>query len=789
MPTPTSSGPRSSRSLAAALALLLAVLAGAVPSGPDRAEAAAVAESPRLVVGVGRADITPPTGYFTMGNVRSDARSKGAHGRLEARAIVLQRGERKVALVVADLCCFAGGLLTEAVQQLPGRGFDETNIVVSATHTHSAPGQYFPFSAYDLTLPNANTITQFEGRPDPQLYAFLAKRLAVAIARADDDRAPGSAAWGHATIPVGLTENRSIEAHLANYGMDKELGEGRAADSPRGAGSTIAPRLDVLRVDKRIAGRLVPVGMWSTFANHGTVNLGKRSSNYNGDHLGAAMVASESALRRVGGAPRSQDVVTAFSNADEGDTSSALDRSGPAAAEYVGRVEAAAMMRAWRDAGRRLSPRPTLDVRWTRFCFCGQETEQGRVDDKAVPGLPLLTGSDEHRGQLHDNTGMVYEGHRLPTEVGPQGNKIQLLPQGAPVPRGAPLAIARIGDGVVITNPGEASVEVGRRLRGAVGRALAGTGVRSVAISGLANEYQGYYTSPAEYAWQAYEGGQTNFGKYSAILLIEKTVELARTLADGQPAPTAYPFDPTNGLEPDTTPFPRGADEATIIAQPEGVRRLQQGRLAWEGGARGTDRPLDRAFVTVQRRSGSGWRSVADDRGTTIAWSVEGNEAVPLGSGYLKEANEGRYTARWEVPGDARPGRYRFVVTAKRYRIVSKAFGVVPSRALDIEPVRARAGRAAFTLAYPEAVPYDDITYRPAVASGARAVVRVAGRRREVRAGRNGVFDVRARPGAQVRVVRAADSWGNSARRPVGFTAGEPASRRPHEEFPVLRPW
>ena len=507
-------------------------------------------------MGVGRADLTPPTGYFTMGNVRSDARARGAHGRLQARAIVLQRGDRKVALVVTDLCCVAGGLLTEASRLLRGRGLDERSIVVSATHTHSAPGQYFPYTAYDLTLPNANTITQFEGRPDPQLYAFLARRIAVAIARADDDRGAGAAAWGRTAIPEGLTENRSIEAHLANYGIDKRLGEGRPGDSPRGAGSTIDPQLDVLRVDKRIGGELVPVGMWSTFANHGTVNLGTRSSNYNGDHLGAAMLASEDALRRAGGAPRGQDVVTAFSNADEGDTSSALDRTGPAAAEYVGRVEAAAMLRAWRDAGRRLSTRPELALRWTRFCFCGQDTAQGPVDDKAVPGLPLLTGSDEHRGQLHDNTGLVFEGRRLPAAVGPQGTKIQLFPQGVPVPQGAPLAIVRVGDGVVLTNPGETTVQVGRMLRAAVREALAGTGVRSVAISGLANEYQGYFTTPREYRWQAYEGGQTNFGTFSSVLLVEKSAELARSLARGATGPGGVPVRPDQRARARPDPLP-----------------------------------------------------------------------------------------------------------------------------------------------------------------------------------------------------------------------------------------
>jgi hypothetical protein len=37
---------------------------------------------PKLQVGVGRADITPPTGYFMMGWVRSDARVIGQHTRL-----------------------------------------------------------------------------------------------------------------------------------------------------------------------------------------------------------------------------------------------------------------------------------------------------------------------------------------------------------------------------------------------------------------------------------------------------------------------------------------------------------------------------------------------------------------------------------------------------------------------------------------------------------------------------------------------------------------------------------
>jgi neutral ceramidase len=774
--------------------LLTAMTGGPVTSTVASAAtpAAGAGDAAALRVGVGRADLTPPTGYFTMGNVRSDARARGQHTRLQARAIVLERGGEKVALVVTDLCCVAGGLLTEAAKRLTGRGIDETSMVVAATHTHSAPGQYFPFAAYDVTFPNVSTASQFSLQPDPQLYGFLARRIATAIARADDDLGPGAAGWGHTEIPVGLTENRSIEAHLANYGIERDLGEGAAAESPHGAGSTIDPDLEVLRVDKWLGGELVPVGMWSTFANHGTVTLGSRAQSYNGDHLGAAMLASEEALRRLGGAPADQDVVSAFSNGAEGDTSSALHRTGPAAAEYVGRVEAAAMLRAWRDAASSLSQSPVLDSRWTRFCFCGQETTGGRVDDKAVPGLPLLTGSDEHRGQLHENTGAVFEGRRLPAGAGPQGNKVQLEPQGVPIPVGAPLALVRVGSGVVVSNPGEVTVEVGRRLKEATADALSGTGVESVAVSGLANEYQGYFTTPEEYAWQAYEGGQTNFGTYSANLLVEETARLAESLAAGTPAPAAYDFDPTNGLEADHTPFPAGAAAGVAVEQPATTARLARAAFSWRGGARGTDRPLDRAFVRVERRVPGGWRRVADDLGGRVAWRVEGNEQVPLGPRYLVEANEGTYTAQWEVPLDAVTGRYRFVVTAKRYRLSSSAFRVRTGRMLSAVPVRAPAGRAAFVLAYPEAAPYVDLTWRPEVAVGGGAVrVLVGGRAVSVTPDASGVHVLAAPRGARVAVPpgTVGDPYGNRTGRRTSFSAGEASAARPREAYPLLSPW
>ena len=55
------------------------------------------ASAATLKAGVGRSDVTPPTGFPTMGYVRSDSVARGQHTRLFARAIVLSDGTRKLA--------------------------------------------------------------------------------------------------------------------------------------------------------------------------------------------------------------------------------------------------------------------------------------------------------------------------------------------------------------------------------------------------------------------------------------------------------------------------------------------------------------------------------------------------------------------------------------------------------------------------------------------------------------------------------------------------------------------
>jgi neutral ceramidase len=717
------------RRLAALLVLLAAC--SAVP------EAAAA----DLRAGVGRADITPRTGYYLGGWTRADRVAQGQHTRLWARALVLEQDGRKVALVAVDLFMVPGGIVKHVGDALAGHGLSEQTILMSASHTHSGPGGYANFKTFNTAAPSAGTVTDpvsfyrlLDPKPaDPQLYSFLVRRIATAIWRADANLGRAAAGWGSAEIH-GLTMNRSIEAHLANHGMSLERGQGAAEQDPAGVAHTIDPRVNVLRVDKLVRGRRVPIGAWSTFADHGTVT---KSSfpYYNQDHHASALQVFERRVRRAGRVPRRQAVLNVYGNSNEGDQSAGLVRDGPAASDYVGRVEAAAMLRAWRSA--RPVRRPGLDSRWTRVCFCGQQTEGGAVADYAMIGFPFLTGSEEERGPLFELTRVPFEGTRNPLPVPGQGHK-NGIPLGADsVPKAVPLMAVRVGEGVIVTLPGEPTAEVGARVRAAV---AAATGVGRVVVAGLANEFIQYLTTPEEYDRQHYEGGSTLYGPLSSNLLRGELAELSRRLVSGEPAQAAYPFDPINGVSPDGPPFDQGAASATITGQPGGpFERLQRVPFSWRGGAFGLDRPVDRAFVRIVRLTRSRRRTVDSDLGLGMLWKVD---------------DQGEHRVFWEIPRHLRAGRYRVVVTANRYRLASRPFRVAPARTLTLRRVE-----GGVTLDYPPAVRDQDLRHRPASASGGTVRYRQDGRVVTLRMRRGTTFPVPA----DAQVVSARDRFGNRA--------------------------
>lgn len=658
------------------------------------APAANAAEPPAkpLQAGVGRADITPPTGYALGGWTRADRIGTGVHTRLQASALVLRSGNRKLALVSVDLFAAPGGLVAEAASRA-GHGLSERNVLVGATHTHSGPSGFANFATLNTLAPSTGTITdpttftEFlqPQQANPQIYTFLVRRIATALRRANRDLGPAAAAWGTTKL-LGVTDNRSLEAHLADHGIIEAFGEGAIDQDPDGYAHTIDPLVSVLRVDRLApGGRRIPLGGWSTFANHGTVNPSEYQV-YTEDHQGAATRTFEARVRRAANVPRSEPVINVFANSNEGDQSAGLHGQGPSVAERVGRREGRAMFRAWRKAGRRLSAAPEVDLRWTRTCFCGQTTPDGPVADSPLPGVPFLTGSEEGRGPLFDLTHEPLEGTRAPVEgFESQGHKVG-IPGSASAdsyPTAVPLFVVRVADRLVISMPGEATVQVGRIARARVLRAARGLGVRGATVVGLANEFIQYITTPAEYDRQHYEGGSTIYGPAESAAITDSLVQLAKRMRAGKRAPAPYEFDPRHGVVADGEPFGTGATSAAAVSQPAAVPPGAQAVFRWQGGPAGLDRPLDRRFVAIERRAGSRWRRIADDLGLAIVWTVDA---------------AGVYDVHWQVPRAAPAGVYRFAITANHYRLASEPFSVDRSApAADSDPAHPAAMFAPIT--------------------------------------------------------------------------------------------
>src|SRR5438093_1249033 len=89
--------------------------------------------------GAATSNITPWLGVSINGNMH-DHIATNVHDELHARCIVLDDSETLLALVVADSCMIPREVLDEAKRLASERtGIATSNMLISATHTHSAP--------------------------------------------------------------------------------------------------------------------------------------------------------------------------------------------------------------------------------------------------------------------------------------------------------------------------------------------------------------------------------------------------------------------------------------------------------------------------------------------------------------------------------------------------------------------------------------------------------------------------------------------------------------------------
>jgi len=145
----------------------------------------AAQDTPVFRAGAFAADVTPQQFPLNMPGGFSANGAESAHDPLHARAVVLDDGTTSLAMVVVDNLGLSPALIVEAKEIASQKtGIPVTNILVSSTHTHSAP----------------SSGGGKEGSPEAAYRQHLLDGLVDSIVKAHETRRP--AAVGAASHPL-----------------------------------------------------------------------------------------------------------------------------------------------------------------------------------------------------------------------------------------------------------------------------------------------------------------------------------------------------------------------------------------------------------------------------------------------------------------------------------------------------------------------------------------------------------------------------------------------------------
>jgi len=204
-------------------------------------------------VGVAEADITPPLG-FPIAGYYFERPAAGVHDPLKAKAVVFVGDSDQAAIVVCDLTGVAADLTAEVRRRAAEKtGIPAANIVVSATHSHTAPD--YGKDLYDLLAAKV-------GAKKTRYSETLINGIVEAIVKAKQTAGKASLFAGSATQTTPISFNRRFVMRNGSIRTWMNL---KNPDVVRPAGPS-DPEVGLLLV--RSAKDQKPLGIVSNFALH-----------------------------------------------------------------------------------------------------------------------------------------------------------------------------------------------------------------------------------------------------------------------------------------------------------------------------------------------------------------------------------------------------------------------------------------------------------------------------------------------------------------------------------------
>lgn len=510
--------------------------------------------------GFAKQDMTcfiPGVGMMGYGEPNNVCREVGT--KLWARAMVLKDNLDKTVIFLHLEQGFVTMALKEEIllrlnQYHPDWKIEEADLLVSAQHTHSAPGGYSHFPFYNLTVGGFQT----------KVFEKVVSSAVLAVEEAYSKLEAVSIDWGEVQIHPDkeVAFNRSMKPYLQNPD---------------------APKLKVeekhLGIDRKMQGLLIRnadqklVGHLNWFAVHGTSishfnqrihhdNKGVAAELFEKNHPGCTAFFMQGAAGDV--SPNfiwnKKKKIMGGKFADQYDNAAFNGEIQFRESEKItpelavqGKIES---YHCYVDMAKKSAP-PAHGLAFLR----------GTLEGPGIPPLLATTlgtasrirriidclFSKGHREfyKKQGNKEVVLD-HRFGTFVGLPNTfwkTIPVLPSAAhPVnfyqiaakanslntlpwaPAIIPFQLFRIGNILIAAVPGEITTMSGKRLHSAIEKASTGCGVERIIISSYSNAYMGYITTAEEYELQAYEGGHNLYGGGTLSAVIDSYEKIVKKM-------------------------------------------------------------------------------------------------------------------------------------------------------------------------------------------------------------------------------------------------------------------
>ncbi|MDF1654068.1 MAG: neutral/alkaline ceramidase [Coxiellaceae bacterium] len=623
-------------------------------------------ESNPYLIGAGIYDVTGPAAEIDMmGYAREEQKDSGIHSRLWSRAFIIadRQTNKRVVFVSADLGMIFQSVKQGVVSELHkkyGDLYNDNNVLLSATHTHSGPGGFAYRALFNITVMGF----------DKQNYNAVVNGIVQSIERAHENLQPGHILVNRGEL-LNANGNRSGLAYLKN---------------PEKERARYAYNVDkTMTLLKLVGANGNAIGMINWFPVHG-VSMSPKNTLISGDNKGYASYLFERQQRAD--YTQEKTFVAAFAQANEGDVTpnifgQAFDgqcltfQCGDwARTKMIGQRQYDKAQQLFDSATEEVTG--PIDFRHTYIDMDHQTVAAGFADGKAEATCPSALGysfaagttdgpgpSIFHQGELKGNIFIDALGGIL---SGPSAAQKQcqlpkpiLLAVGlnkpyAWVPHNMPVQILRIGNLAILAAPGEMTTMSGRRLREQMQKVLQPE-IQHVVIAGLSNSYAGYIADPDEYLQQNYEGGFTVFGRWTLPAYQQAFTRLGVALKTGKAVATgpipedlhAHQISMIPKVLFDDKPLNAKFGDVIVNAFMYYEPGFNVSVTFWGGDPRNNLETMQ-GFLEVQRLVNNQWQTVLHDWdwSTMYHWQRVG-------------VSYSRINVIWHIDEGTPPGTYRIV--------------------------------------------------------------------------------------------------------------------------------